>query len=109
MNKRKLPGLEGLQTGPSTIEGISHELFLEFDVPAGELNRRCAACRVARSVFMEMCCLYLTRKMSLGEIGRRPGDLSVWTLSQNKKRMAAKMRDDYHLRQRFYKLTGLKI
>ena len=80
---------------------------MEFGVLAAELYRRCSGCRVARSVFIELCRLYVTRRMSHAEIGRRLGGLSVSALSQNRKRLEAKMRDDHGLRQSFYKLAGL--
>jgi hypothetical protein len=80
---------------------------VEFDVPAAELYRRRVGCRVARSVFIELCRLYLTRRMNHAEIGRRLGGLSLSALSQNRKRLEAKMRDDHGLRDSFYKLAGL--
>ena len=109
LDKREFPGLKELQTGPSTIEEVAREVSLEFDVPPEELYRRRPGCRAARSVFIELCRVYLTRKMSHTEIGRRLGGLSVSALSQNRKRLDAKMRDDHGLRQSLYKLTGSKI
>ena len=104
IDNKELPGLKDLQIGPSTMEEIAREVALEFDVPAAELYRLRAACRLARSVFMELCYLYLTRKMGLAQIGRKLGGLSAAALSQNRRRLAAKMQDDYHLRQSFQKL-----
>jgi len=56
---------------------------------------------------MEVCCLYLSRKMSFSEIGRELGEVSVAALSQNRKRLAAKMRRDEGLRGHFSDLRGV--
>ena len=83
---------------------IAGEVAREFGVMQEELYFRRASCGVARSVFMELCRLYLGRKMSLAEIGRKVGDISASAFTQNRKRLAAKMQDDALLRQRFQKL-----
>jgi len=107
VDKREFPGLRELRTGPSTMEEVARGVSVEFDVPAAELYRRLTGCGVARSVSIELCRLYLTRRMSHAEIGRRLGGLSVSALSQNRKWLEAKMRDDHGLRQSFLKLAGL--
>lgn len=101
---KELPGLKEFKAGATTIEEIAQEVALVFDIPAGELYRRRAKSRLARSVFMELCRLYLTRKMNLAEIGRKLGGISVAALGQNKKRLAAKMWDDRHLQESFQRL-----
>jgi len=55
------------------MEEVARWVSVEFDVPSAELYRRRAGWRVARSVFIELCRLYLTRRMSHAEIGRRLG------------------------------------
>jgi len=102
-DKREIPGIKELQTAPSTMEEIAQEVAKVFDVDEGELYQRRSACRVAPSVFMELCCMYLARKMSLAEIGRRLGGVSVAALSHNSKRLAAKLEDDRHLRRCYQK------
>jgi hypothetical protein len=103
---RELPGLKTLRGGPSTAEEIARAVARRFGVSEKELYRRYASCRDARSIFMELCCLYLSRKMSFSEIGRELGELSVAALSQNRKRLAAKMRRDEGLRGHFEDLRG---
>ncbi|MCJ7593652.1 MAG: hypothetical protein MUO52_02630, partial [Desulfobacterales bacterium] len=49
---------------------------------------------------MEFCCLYLGRSMSFSQIGRRMGEVSVAALSQNRKRLAGRMKEDKELRKR---------
>jgi len=66
-----------------------------------------SAYRAARSVFMELCCVYLARKMSFAEIGRKLGGVSVAALTQNRKRLSSRMEDDPGLRHRFQKLTQM--
>jgi len=58
-------------------------------------GRRRSGCRVAPSVPIELCPLYLTGKMSHTEIDRRLGGLNVSALSQNSKRLEAKMPDEF--------------
>ena len=86
------------------MEEIAGEVAREFCVMQEELYFRRASCGVARSVFMELCRLYLGRKMRLAEIGRKMGNISASAFTQNRKRLAAKMQDDTLLRQRFQKL-----
>ena len=102
--KKELPGLWDLQSGPETIGEIAHEVAREFEVEEALLYERRGANRVARSVLMELSCLCLARKMSLAAIGRELGGVTVSALSQNRGRLAAKMGDDKHLRERFEKL-----
>jgi len=103
---RELPSLKALRGGPSTAEEIAREVAGRFGVSEKELYRRYASCRDARSIFMELCRLYLSRKMSFSEIGWELGEVSVAALSQNRKRLAAKMRKDEGLRGHFEDLRG---
>jgi len=107
VDKRELPGLKDLETGPKTIEQIDRNVALQFDLPTKQLYQRRSACRVARSVFMELCCFYLARKMSLARVGRKLGDVSVAALTQNRKRLLSRMENDPDLRRRFQKLTRM--
>ena len=86
---------------------MGSNLNYEFDVAAQELYQRRWAYRAARSVFMELCCFYLARKMSLARIGRKLGDVSVAALTQNRKRLLSRMEDDSDVRHRFQKLTQM--
>jgi putative transposase len=106
-DKRELPGLKDLETGPETVQEIARHVSLEFDVPPEQLYQKRSPCRVARSVFMDLCCFYLARKMSLAEVGRRLGDVSVAALTQNSKRLSSRIENDSDLRRRFDKLTHL--
>jgi putative transposase len=106
-DKRELPGLKELERVPGTIEQIAQLVSLEFDVPVRGLYQRRCAYRVARSVFMELCCFYLARKMTLAQIGRELDDISVAALTQNRKRLLSRMEDNSDLRHRFQKLTQM--
>lgn len=105
-DRRELPGLKALQTGggPGAMEEIAEEVASRFLVEENELYFRYGSCREARSVFMELCCLFLSKRMSLSEIGRRLGNVSVAALSQNRKRLAARMRKVAKLRKGFEEL-----
>jgi len=100
-DKKELPGLRALGKGAGTIEEIAREVAALFEVEEKELYRRHASAKGSRSVFIELCCLYLSRQMSLSEIGRRLGNVSVAALSQNRKRLSAKLKKDETLRVRF--------
>lgn len=107
VDERELPGLKELKTGPETMEEIAQQVALEFGIPAGDLYRKRAACRVARSIFMELCRVYLIRKMSHVQIGIKLGGVSVAALTQNMKRLSSRLEDDSDLRQRFHKLVAV--
>jgi hypothetical protein len=77
-----------------------------FQVPETELRRRRSRHGGARSVFMELCRLCLARKKSLLEIGRELGGVSVSALSQNRARLATKMKRDPRLKKRFERLRA---
>lgn len=101
---RELPGLSAFNKGPSTIEEIAREVAAFFGVEENELYRRHASVSGVRALFIELCCLYLSRQMSLSEIGRRVGNVSVSALSQQRKRLSVKMRKDHKLHARFEEL-----
>jgi len=100
-DQRGLPELRALEKAPGTMEEIAREVAVLFGVKEKELYRRHASAKGSRAVFIELCRLYLSRQMSLSEIGRRLGNVSVAALSQNKKRLSAKIRKDETLRARF--------
>jgi REP element-mobilizing transposase RayT len=104
VDRKEFPGLWELRKRPETIEEIAREVAREFEVEEASLYRRRAVNRVARSVLMELSCLHLVRRMSLAAIGRELGGVSVSALSQNRSRLAERMKDDRQLRQRFQKL-----
>ena len=104
MDRRELSGIKDLQTGPATVEEIRRAVSREFRVEEEGLYRRRGVSQ-ARSVLMELCRVYLSRRMSLAEIGRRLGGISVSAISQNKKRLEASLRKDPHLRERFQGLS----
>lgn len=104
VDRKEFPGLWELRKRPETIEEIAREVAREFEVEEASLYRRRGVNRVARSVLMELSCLHLVRRMSLAVIGRELGGVSVSALSQNRSRLAERMKDDRQLRQRFQKL-----
>jgi REP element-mobilizing transposase RayT len=101
---RELPGLRALEKGPRTIQEIAREVAAFFGVEETELYRRYASVSGARALFVELCCLYLNKHMSLSEIGRTVGNVSAAALSQQRKRLSVKMRKDHTLQIRFEEL-----
>ena len=108
INDRELPGIKDLHPCSDTVEEIAREVAAAFgiDVDKDELRRKRCAEREARSVLMELCCIYLARKMSLFEIGKKLGGVSVAALSQNRKRLAERMNQNKSLRNQFQKLAS---
>ena len=58
-------------------------------------------------IFLELCRIYLNRKMTLAEIGKNVGDITASVFSRNRARLGEKMEKDSFLRQRFEKLKCL--
>ena len=54
---------------------------------------------------MELCCIYLARKISLSEIVKKLVGVSAAALSQNRKRLAERMNQNKSLRNQFQKLV----
>ena len=61
--------------------------------------------REARSVFMEVSCLYLSRKMSRAVIAEKVGGVRISPLHRNRKRLRRKIQKDSPLRRRVQRLT----
>ena len=79
---------------------IAREVARAFGVKEENLYLRFSPYREARSVFMKLCCRYLSRGMSFSEIGRGLGDVGVAAVSQCRKRLEARMKEDGKLRKR---------
>jgi putative transposase len=104
LDRRELAGVKELDRSPSTVEEIARKVSRELGVEEERLYRR-RGIPQARSVFMELCRLYLSRRMSLAEIGRKLGGVSASALSQNRKRLEAALGEAPLLRQNFQKLS----
>jgi REP element-mobilizing transposase RayT len=104
VDAKEFPRFGELERGPETVEEIGRRVAGVFQVPETELRRRRSRHGGARSVFMELCCLCLARKKGLGEIGRELGGVSVSALSQNRPRLAARMKRDPRLKEHFQHL-----
>ncbi|MFH1350702.1 MAG: transposase [Pseudomonadota bacterium] len=100
-DRRELPGLKDLERGksPETVKEIAGEVASHFGVREEDLYSRYTSSREARSVFMELCCQYLSRAMSLSEIGEKVGNVTVGALSHNRKRLGVRMKEDAGLRK----------
>jgi len=103
---KEFPRFEELDRGPETVEEIGRRVAGVLQVPEAELRRRRSRHGGARSVFMELCRFWLGRKKKLAEIGRELGGVSVSALSQNRARLAARMKRDRRLREQFERLRA---
>jgi putative transposase len=103
-DRREVPGLRAFEKGPRTREEIAQEVAAFFDLEESQLYRRYVSVSGARAIFIELCCRYLNRHMSLSEIGRRVGNVSAAALSRHRKRLAVKMQNDNQLKARFEEL-----
>lgn len=88
-------------TIPDSIEVISKAVSTVCHVPEEALYPKRSAYKEARSIFMELSCLYLSRKMPLSELGQKLGGVSVAALSQNRRRLAERMIRDKTLQRQF--------
>jgi REP element-mobilizing transposase RayT len=103
-DRRELTGIKDLETGPGSVEEIARAVSREFGVQEEGLYRPRGVPR-PRSLLMELCRVHLTRRMSLAEVGRRLGGISVSAISQNKKRLEASLARDPHLVEILRKLS----
>lgn len=106
-DRRELPGIKALETGPNTPEEIAKEVASEFGLEQSELYQSRAHCRDARLIFLELCRIYLSRYMSLADIGKRLGGISASAFSRNKARVAEKIEKDPYLRNCFKKIKNV--
>jgi putative transposase len=109
-DRRELGGIKELERGPRSVEEVGRKVSREFGIEEEGLYRP-RGISPARSLLIELCRVYLTRRMSLGEIGRRLGGISASAISQNKKRLEKAVARDEHLGETFLKLSkqlGLK-
>jgi putative transposase len=100
-DKRELSGIKDLMIGPGTPEEIAKVVASEFGVTEAELYQRRSPCKDGRLIFLELCRIYLSRQMTLTEIGKGIGDISASAFSRNKVRLAEKIEKDPFLKQRF--------
>ena len=102
----ELPGIKDLKIEPNTPEEIAKEVASEFGIAQSELYQRRAQCRDARLIFLELCRIYLSRNMSLAQMGKRLGAISASAFSRNKVRLREKIEKDPYLRFRFEKIKN---
>jgi REP element-mobilizing transposase RayT len=107
VDERELPGLKKLKTGPTTVEEIGGYVAREFGVTSKVLYQKKSPYRIPRSVSMELCRIFLVKRMSLKQIGKELGGVGVSAISQNMKRLSLLMEEDPELRKRFVKLKTI--
>ena len=105
-DRRELPGIRDLKNGPKAPEEIARRVASEFGVGQTELCQKRAKCRDARLIFLELCRIYLSRNMSLAQMGKRLGAISASAFSRNKVRLREKIEKDPYLRFRFEKIKN---
>ena len=88
---RVIVGFNELLDKPVTMEGIARRVAAHFGIEERDLYPRNAPFKLVRSIFMEQCCFYLSRKMALFEIARRLGSVAVSAFSQNRRRLSSRM------------------
>jgi hypothetical protein len=88
------------------MQEIARRVASNFEIKEADLYQPYAVCREARSIFLALCCRFLSHSMSLVEIARAVGNVSVAALSQNRKRLEARMKQDERLVQSFERLKA---
>lgn len=71
-----------------TINEIAGHVATVCNVEKDELYRKRSSSAAARPLFMEFCCQYMNSQMSLTDIGRTLGNVSVAALSHNRRRLS---------------------
>jgi len=82
-----------------TINDIAQTVAAVCDVDKDDLYRKRSTSAVARPLFMELCCSYMNAKLSMTEIGRELGNVSVAALSHNNRRLRKRMDNDTTIRR----------
>jgi len=82
-----------------TIDDIAGLVAAVCDVDKDDLYRKQSTSPVARSLFMDLCCAYLNARLSMTEIGRELGNVSVAALSHNNRRLRERMDNDTTIRR----------
>lgn len=103
-DRREQAGLDDLRTGAITIERIAEAVAERYGVSIESLYQKRSQHREARSVMIELCRRYLTRKTSLSSLGRQLGGISVAAISLNCKRLADKLANNKKLKKAFEEL-----
>jgi REP element-mobilizing transposase RayT len=81
-----------------TIDDIAGHVSAVCDVDRDELYCKRSASAIARSLFMELSCAYLNARLSMTQIARELGNVSVAALSHNKRRLHTRMEKDETIR-----------
>ena len=89
------------------MDELAKAVAAECGVPEAQPYQSRAPCRDARMLFLELCRIYLSRKMTLVEIGKSMGDITTSAFSRNRARLGEKREKDSFLRQRFEKLKSV--
>ncbi len=97
---REQRGLEEIGTTDLSIEHIARQVAKEYSTAPEVLYQNRSPHTEARSVFMELCRRYMTKKQTLSGIGAKLG-ISIAALGQNAKRIRAKMVKEKRLQNRF--------
>lgn len=93
--------VRGMITGPDSVEAIARVVADVFGVPEASLYKNRSVHRDARSILMELSRFYLSGKMSLTEMVKKLGGIGISALSQNRKRLMARIESDKELKGRF--------
>jgi hypothetical protein len=82
------------------------DLITLFEIKEAHLYQPYAVCREARSIFLALCCRFLNNSTSLVQIAQALGNVSVAAVSQNRKRLEARMKQYERLVQSFERLKA---
>jgi putative transposase len=90
---REVPALRCLRRKePIGMQEIARRVASNFEIKEADLYQPYAVCREARSIFLALCCRFLSHSMSLVEIAQALGNVSAAALSQNRKRLETRMK-----------------
>ena len=90
------------------IDDIAGHVAAVCGVEKDNLYRKRSPSALARSLFIELCCSYMNARMSMTEIGRELGNVSVAALSHNNRRLRERMASEKTI-WRLYKEIKKKL
>jgi len=99
-DKKEQGGLEEIRTKDLSIEKIVEQVAKQYKVKTEEISKKKSRHGEARSIMIELCRRYVTKKKSMSSIGEELGGISISAISQNTKRLSKKLQTDKVLMKR---------
>ncbi len=100
-DKKEQRGIEEIKLKDLSLEKIAEKVARQYETATEELFKKRSRQSESRSILIELCKRYMTKKMSLSAIGEELGGISISAISQNSKRLNKKLQENRRLMKRF--------